>query len=80
MNLPTRAFRARSEHPIQIIRRMLRRRIGTNVPSAETILNGQQIHTTLTSQAQIKHITNGRRWPGTRLFTENSLNYSNCRA
>jgi len=47
---------------------------------AKTILNGQQIHTTLLSPPDRKHVLKHRRWPETRLFTENLLNQSGCRA
>ena len=53
---------------------MLRRRIGTDVAGAETILNGQQIHTFLHLPTDRKH---GRKLGlslETRLFTENLLN------
>ena len=53
---------------------MLRRRIGTDVTGAKTILNGQQIHTFLHLPNDRKHGRKPGRWLGTRLFTENLLN------
>ncbi len=59
---------------------MLRRRVWTDMTGAKTILNGQQIHTTLLSPTDRKHGFKLGRWLETRLFTENLLNYSGCRA
>ena len=45
VDLPTGPLRARFQHPIKIIRSMLRGWIWTDMTGSETILNGQQIHT-----------------------------------
>ena len=45
VDLPTGSLRARFQHPIKIIRSMLRGWIWTDMTGSETILNSQQIHT-----------------------------------
>ena len=74
VDLPPCSLRASFQYTIEIVRRMLRRRIGTDVTGAKTILNGQQIHTFLHLPTDRKH---GRKLGlslETRLFTENLLN------
>ena len=80
MDLPPCPIGAGFENPIEIVRRVLWRRIGTDMTGAKTILNGQQIHTTLLSLPDRKHGCKPGRWLETRLFTENLLNQSGCRA
>ena len=45
VDLPAGPFGTRLKHPIKIIRSMLRGWIWTYMTGSETILNGQQIHT-----------------------------------
>jgi len=76
MDLPPCSLGAGFQHPIEIIRRVLRGRVRTDMTGAKTILNGQQIHTTHLLLPDRKHVQNFGRWPETRLFTENLLNQS----
>ena len=80
MDLPPCSLGASFQYPIEIIRRMLRRLVGTDMTGAKTILNGQQIHTTLLSPPDRKHGFDLGRWLETGLFTENLLNHSGCSA